>query len=111
MIFNMKRDDSMKQVKRIEKMEKIYDKSEKILKELETVLDKFEKNRSDFQKLSKYYSSREWMEDFDDLNNNLLPKDLKCGILSEDAVYDLIGYNYNMAIRMLELGTNMVKGF
>ena len=51
------------------------------------------------------------MEDFDDLNNNLLPKDLKCGILSEDTVYDLIGYNYNMAIRMLELGTNMVKGF
>lgn len=107
----MERDDSMEQVKRIEEMEKIYDESEKILKELEILLDKFEKNQSDFQKLSRYYSSEEWMKDFDDSNKNLLPKDLKCGILSEDAVYNLIGDNYNMAIRMLELGTNMVKRF
>ncbi|MBR4768823.1 MAG: tRNA preQ1(34) S-adenosylmethionine ribosyltransferase-isomerase QueA [Lachnospiraceae bacterium] len=40
--------------------------------------------------LSAYLSSSEWKKDFSDDEAGLLPKDLKRGVLSEDALYDLL---------------------
>ena len=42
------------------------------------------------QELSNYYSSPLWLQDLDDDRAGKLPHDLKRGILSEDAVYDLL---------------------
>ena len=38
-----------------------------------------------------------------------MPEDLPCGVLSEDAVFDLFGENFNIAIEMLELATDVIK--
>ena len=38
-----------------------------------------------------------------------IPADVPCGVLSEDAAFDLFGDHLRTAIRMLELGTAMVK--
>jgi len=99
----------MDKIKRIKNMEKILDKSADIFKELNLALDKLEDNLSDYKKLDDYYSSQDWFSDADDFNDNLLPKDLKCGVLSEDAAYNLFGENYELAIRMLEIATKMLK--
>ena len=99
----------MDKLKRIKTMEKILDKSADIFKELNLALDKLEDNLSDYKKLDDYYSSQDWFSDADDFNDNLLPKDLKCGVLSEDAAYNLFGENYELAIRMLEIATKMLK--
>ena len=42
------------------------------------------------RELSDYYSSPLWLQDLDDDRAGKLPHDLKRGILSEDAVYDLL---------------------
>ena len=43
-----------------------------------------------FQELSAYYSSPLWMQDLDADQAGKLPPDLKRGVLSEDAVYNLL---------------------
>ena len=40
--------------------------------------------------LSSYYHSPQWMKDYEDDEAGRLPKDLKRGVLSQDAVYDLL---------------------
>ena len=40
--------------------------------------------------LEAYYSSGEWREDYEADENGELPPDLKRGVLSQDALYDLL---------------------
>ena len=42
------------------------------------------------RELSDYYSSSLWLRDLDDDRAGKLPSDLKRGVLSEDAIYDLL---------------------
>lgn len=42
------------------------------------------------RELSDYYSSPLWLQDLDDDRAGKFPPDLKRGILSEDAIYDLL---------------------
>ena len=42
------------------------------------------------RELSDYYSSPLWLQDLDDDRAGRLPHDLKRGVLSEDAIYDLL---------------------
>ena len=44
---------------------------------------------SDIEKLQDYYEN-EWREDFEADERGELPKDLKRGVLSEDALFDLL---------------------
>lgn len=99
----------MERIDRIKQMEEILDKHTEILKKVEEALDDLEKNQEAYEKLKEYYGSQKFLDDYEKSNEGELPKDLKCGVLSEDAVFDLIGENYQTAIRMLELGTKMVK--
>ena len=96
-------------IKRVEKMEKIMDKSADIFRELNEALDKLEENLSDYKKLDKYYSSENWFLDVEDFNNGVLPQDLKCGVLSEDGAYNLFGENHELAIRMVEIAAKMLR--
>lgn len=43
-----------------------------------------------FQELTAYYTSPLWLQDLDDDRAGNLPPDLKRGVLSEDAVYNLL---------------------
>lgn len=42
------------------------------------------------RELSDYYSSPLWLQDLDDDRAGKFPSDLKRGVLSEDAIYDLL---------------------
>ena len=54
------------------------------------------------KELEAYYTSDAWKQDYADDEAGLLPADLKRGVLSEDAVYDLITDNHELAVRMLK---------
>ena len=41
--------------------------------------------------LEDYYSSGQWLEDYEADEQGLLPDGLKRGVLSQDALYDLLG--------------------
>ena len=57
----------------------------------------------ELQKLSAYYGSERWMQDFEDDEAGRLPASLKRGVLSEDAAYDLLCDYRALCRRMLRL--------
>lgn len=99
----------MEQKTRIDMMENILDDTARILETVENALDRLEQNRAAYLKLRAYYGSEEWYQDVNAADAGMLPEDTKCGVLSEDAAFNLIGSRNELAIRMLETATQMVK--
>ncbi len=95
----------MEQIERIREMENCLDASEKAIRELSEALSVFEEVQPQYRKLSDYYGSDQWMQDFEDDGAGNLPRDLKRGVLSEDAVYDLLTKNRELLARMQRLAT------
>ncbi len=90
-------------VKRIEEMERYLDASRRAVDDLEKAVTAYEAVQKEYKKLSDYYGSVRWMDDYEAGEAGKLPADLKRGVLSEDAVYDLITDNHDLAIRMLRI--------
>ncbi len=78
------------QIARIKRNEKRLDRIAKAVKRLEDALDAYEKLKPEIAELAAYYKGGMWRKDFEDDEAGLIPKDLKRGVLSEDAVYDLL---------------------
>ena len=101
--------ENQDKVKRIKEMEQILEESTDIFANVNKSLDELEKNMKKYNKLDKYYSSENWFIDEEAYREGKLPEDLKCGVLSEDLAYNLFIENNNIAIRMLEIATKMLK--
>ncbi len=69
----------------------------------------YETTFADLQKLVKYYEGSQWMKDFEDDEKGKLPHDLKRGVLSEDAVYDLLSDSREISTRMLKIVEKMMN--
>ncbi|MBU5668631.1 DUF4298 domain-containing protein [Peptoniphilus sp. MSJ-1] len=96
-------------IKVITEMEKILNEHGEIINELEKAVEKFRNHQEEYNRLSEYYSSEEYFKDLELDENGELPDDLARGVLSEDAVFNLFGENYNMAVEMLEIATEILK--
>ena len=83
-------------------MEKHLDEASKAIRELSDALTKYEWARDAYYKLQEYYDSELWLRDFEADEAGELPKDLKRGVLSEDAVYDLITEHERLLERLEE---------
>ena len=77
-------------IARIKRMQALYDSCRRIVDELRRSFTELENHRDDFKELFAYSWSRTWMRDFEADEKGELPKDLVRGILSEDALYDLL---------------------
>ena len=86
-------------MKRIEINEQRLDKLNNVVSSLDTELDNFEKILSQYYKLNKYYGSKEWFEDKNDYEKGKI-KNIKAGVLSEDAIWDLDEKTHDLINRM-----------
>ena len=82
--------DNKEQIARIRKMERRLNGASAAVKRLEAALDKWEAVQEDIAALEEYYGSNLWKQDFADDEAGLLPANLKRGVLSEDAVWNLL---------------------
>ena len=82
--------NDQKAVERIREMEEILDRANRVINEIESQITELEALRPDIQKLENYYTGKDWKNDFKLDEEGKLPSDLKRGVLSEDAVYDLL---------------------
>lgn len=98
----------MSDVKRIEVMEGILDEHSALLEELDALLSKVEEHQKAYLTLRDYYTSEVFMSDFEKAQIGAFDH-IKCGVLSEDAVYDLLTDQHRLGIRLLEVGTLLVK--
>ena len=92
-----------KQIERITKMEGILDEARETISRLEKAVSEYEELQDRYFELENYYSSTTWMQDYEDDEQGRIPKDLKRGVLSEDAVYDLITDHRELMTRMQRL--------
>ena len=65
--------------------------------------------RSDYIQLRDYYTGQDFFDDLEYSNSPEFPENIACGVLSEDAVYDLMGEHFEKAINLLDLSSSMLK--
>lgn len=73
---------------RINDNEKRLDTLQEIVSNLDKDLTELENNINEYYKLNKYYGSKNWLKDKEDFENGKI-KNIKAGVLSEDAVWNL----------------------
>ena len=67
------------------------------VREMETALNEWTDLGPSLERLVAYYSPPDGMRDSEDSNEGRFPEDLPQGVLSEDAVFDLLTQLYGLA--------------
>lgn len=80
----------MEQIERIQYYEEILDEANKAVSDLSKAIEQYEIVREKIIELEAYYGSDAWRRDYEDDEAGKLPADLKRGVLSQDAVYDML---------------------
>ena len=93
----------MNRIERITRMEQALDASAEAVRRLSEALEAYEAAQAQYKKLCAYYGSARWMQDYQADEAGKLPAGLKRGVLSEDAVYDLMDENRRAVLTMLRL--------
>jgi len=93
----------MTQVQRISYMEQSLDAANAAIEELATALDHYIAAQDQIHALTAYYDGGAWRADYEADEAGCLPANLKRGILSQDALYDLLSNNRELLLRMAEI--------
>ena len=80
----------MKQIERIEHMEQNLERATDALKVMNDALDEYEAAQDALHELDTYYGSDTWKQDFADDEQGKFPNTLKRGVLSEDAIWNIL---------------------
>ncbi len=89
-------------MKRIEINENRLDTLNDIVLRLEKDLDEFQRLSKVYKELNKYYGSKSWFSDKEKYESGKI-ENIKAGVLSEDAVYDLDTNISELLIEMKEV--------
>ena len=79
------------------------------VKRLEAALDSYESVRQAIATLDEYYGSDLWRQDLADDEAGLLPENLKRGVLSHDAIWNLLTDVRTLTTRLRTLTTQSEK--
>ena len=101
--------EQIEQIERIRQMERSLDRASQAVMHLSAALDEYADAQDALRQLSDYYGSDQWKQDFADDEAGRLPPDLKRGVLSEDAVWNLLEDVRDLKERMREMDTNIIK--
>ena len=91
------------QIARIQQMERCLDRASQAVMRLSAALDEYANAQDALRQLGDYYGSDVWKHDFADDLAGLLPPDLKRGVLSEDAVWNLLEDVRDLKERMADM--------
>lgn len=95
------------QIERIKRMEQALNASAEAVEALFSALERYRAVMPRIAELEEYYQSPVWMSDYDDDNAGRLPKDLCRGVLTEDALYDLLCDNDELRRELRSLTENL----
>lgn len=93
----------MTQTERISQMEQHLDQATHAVQLLTAALTQYAAAQPALQALSAYYGSPDWKQDFADDEAGLLPQTLKRGVLSEDALWNLLSARRELNAQMQQL--------
>ncbi|OFS64326.1 DUF4298 domain-containing protein [Nosocomiicoccus sp. HMSC09A07] len=89
--------------------EEILNRSADLKDEMQSLLEKFEENLDEYNALKNYYGSQEYLNDLEVSNTTDEYDDINQGVLSEDAVFNLIGEMYHLNVDMLEIAAKYLR--
>ena len=101
--------EQIEQIKRVRQMETLLNRVSIAVKRLSAALDKYEEVQDAIAVLNDYYGGDLWRNDFVDDEAGLLPNDLKRGVLSEDAVWNLLSDYDELNSRLQEFADTNKK--
>ncbi|HEM6305480.1 TPA: DUF4298 domain-containing protein [Streptococcus suis] len=87
---------------RVEQMESIFNSQIQLVSVLRTILEQVETSQPAYLELLDYYQSSTYLEDMDLADRGEF-KNLPCGVLSEDGVYNLLFDRTNLASQLREI--------
>ena len=93
----------MDQIERITTMEEHLNKASQAVKALSDAIDLYTDAMESIETIDDYLVSDEWQQDFNDSEAGRLPKNLKCGVLSEDGIWNVVDTNRELQAQMLEI--------
>ena len=96
-----------KRIARIAEMETMLVKAEAAVHSLSSALDQYESVTDQLHKLEEYYVSGEWRSDFESDEDGLIPDDVRRGVLSEDALYNILADNDELLERIQQYLTTI----
>ena len=99
----------MDQIERIKTMEEHLNKASQAVKALSETLDLYTEAVESIETIDDYLVSDEWQQDFNDSEAGKLPKDLKCGVLSEDGIWNVVDTSRELNCQMLEIVSTMLR--
>lgn len=79
-----------KDFKHISEMEKAFDEILEAQDSLEKEVEKYKSLQDKVKKLERYYSGKQWKEDYSMDERGEIPADVKRGVLSEDGIYNML---------------------
>jgi hypothetical protein len=94
---------------RIEKYENISNRRRELIKKLTALLDQLEAQDNLYDQLLAYYYSDMWQDDVEADAAGIVDPNLARGVLAEDTIYDLMTDHHALAIRLLDMATDMLR--
>ena len=88
-------------IERIKQMEQRLDRATAAVEALEAAIEQYSAVSEDIASLDTYLGSPEWHADRDDDEAGRLPKELRRGVLSEDAIWNLLERHRELQKQML----------
>ncbi len=89
---------------RVARYEAILDNAAAAAGQAEKALEDYERILPALRELETYYTGPDWKEDYTADEAGLFPEGMKRGVLSQDAVYDLLERYREIRARMAEYG-------
>ena len=86
-----------KRYENIKKMNDILLRLEGILSKAETLLEEWKAIQPEYEALEAYYDSPQWREDYFDSNNGKISDEVPQWVLTQDAIFDAIGTQFDLA--------------
>jgi hypothetical protein len=81
---------SVEQLQRITHMEQLLGEAAAAISALDQAIEGYRAVQKNIEELRRYYENGQWMEDVNADQDGRLPSDLPRGVLTEDAIYDLL---------------------
>ncbi len=102
-------DNITKIKKEVQYFEKILNQTDQLIKELDELTEQFQMNEVNYRSLLTYYGSDSYHQAKDLSEESDELQDIECGVLSEDAVFNLISDHHELAIKLLQTATMMLQ--
>ena len=90
-------------IERIKQMEQRLDRATAAVEALAAAMEQYQAAQDDLAALDAYLGSPEWHADRNDDEAGRLPADLRRGVLSEDAIWNLLERNRELHKQIQEL--------